>query len=146
MATTLQLLRRAAFARQHGHCYYCGLPIWETHGKAFSKRLGIPKKLARHSRCTAEHLRARQEGGRDEPSNIVAACAWCNWNRHANGASSAPNPELHRTQVRRQVLLGEWHPLAAFWSHPLVRHSEARRRPGAPHGLRCWADPPSVVL
>lgn len=113
MATTIQTIRAAAFSCQAGRCYYCELPTWESHGKAFAKRLGIPRKLVRHLRCTAEHLKARRDGGGDEPSNIVAACEWCNQKRHADGASAAPTPELHKMEVRRQVLRGEWHPLAA---------------------------------
>lgn len=114
MVKTLSKLRRQAFARQHGRCFYCGMPIWESHGKAFARQLGISQAIARHLRCTAEHLRARQDGGRDEPANIAAACTWCNQQRHAAGRAPAPSPDIHRAAVRRHVGRSEWHPAAAL--------------------------------
>lgn len=118
MATTLQKLRQEAFAHQCGHCFYCTFPMWETHGKAFARKHGISTKVARFLRCTAEHLRARQDGGRDEAENVAAACVWCNQQRHANGTSTAPSPQVHRDAVRESVRRGEWHPAAAH----LTRH------------------------
>ena len=62
---------KLAFNRQGGKCFYCGLRMWLNSQKG-------PSLL----RCTAEHLKARSEGGSDGPSNIVAACWHCNHTRH----------------------------------------------------------------
>lgn len=130
MARTIPKLRREAFAHQRGCCFYCTFPMWETHWKAFARKHGIPRKIASYLRCTAEHLRARQDGGRDEPENIAAACVWCNQQRHANGAPGL-RPELHRDAVRDRIQRGEWHPAAAQLQADTVIEGAVRSRPAA---------------
>lgn len=67
-------------------------------------------RLTRLLRSTAEHLVARCEGGRDERSNIVAACHWCNERRHLKRAKTAPSAEAYRQRVARRMAAGRWHP------------------------------------
>lgn len=99
MAKPNQLLRsrQLAFNQQGGKCYYCGLPM------VLSDQEG-PK----HLRCTAEHLLARSEGGSDAPSNIVAACFYCNHKRHQR--KNPPEPERYRAEIRKRVQKGGWQP------------------------------------
>lgn len=136
MANSIQKFRRHALSIQQGRCFYCDLPIWERDGKALLHRLGVPRKLARYLRCTAEHLQARQDGGRDIPENIVAACFWCNHQRHAGGHGPAPCPETYRAKVRRHIERHEWHPVITLLRHspwPSCRPSAARlKSPAAP--------------
>ena len=70
----LQALRRRAYLRQDGKCWWCGKPMIfkpPTPGDT-------PQRL-----CTAEHLVPRSEGGRTDRNNIVAACRACNCARQA---------------------------------------------------------------
>lgn len=109
MARTLVKLRRQALADQHGRCFYCSLPVWEQNCRAFARQYGIPKGIARDLRCTAEHLIARQDRGQDVEENIVAACRWCNLQRH-QGGREALRPQEWRQEVRALIALGKWHP------------------------------------
>ena len=111
MATTLTKLRHQAFADQQGRCFYCGFPMWERNGKTFALQHGVPKSKARHLRCTAEHLMARQNAGKDVRENIVAACCWCNQARHRS-PKSAPDPQTWRREVRARLASHAWHPAA----------------------------------
>lgn len=105
MPSKIRTLRRIAFDRQHGHCWYCGVQMW----------LESPAELARASpraatrlQCTAEHLLARSEGGRDAVDNVVAACAHCNRTRHKR--KNPPDPAAYRAEIARRVGRGKWHP------------------------------------
>jgi len=109
VATTLIKLRRQALADQHGRCFYCGLPVWEANGKSFAREHGIGRAVARYLRCTAEHLIARQDRGANNRENIVAACWWCNHQRH-HGGGKAPDPNSWQTMTRARVDAGKWHP------------------------------------
>lgn len=99
MASQLQRSRLHAFNRQGGHCYYCGLRMWLDGQQG-------PSQL----RCTAEHLTAHCEGGKDGQANIVAACWHCNRTRHKR--KWPPEPEAYRAEVRRRVRRGSWVPSA----------------------------------
>lgn len=95
----LAKLRRQAAERQGWRCFYCGLPMVDG---------AVPGGLTRRSLsrlCTAEHLVARCEGGAESAENIVAACWWCNSQRHRRKA--APAPEAWREMVRGAVKVGE---------------------------------------
>ena len=81
MLSSLYKLRQKAFRRQEGHCYYCEYPMWLESWEEFAASFGISKAAAFHFRCTAEHLVARQDGGKDSPKNIVAACRFCNYDK-----------------------------------------------------------------
>jgi len=82
MSKSIVIARRAAFAFQSHRCFYCGIPIWETSATKFAQTYRITSRQALLLRCTAEHLRARSEGGPNNAANIVAACACCNQTRH----------------------------------------------------------------
>lgn len=121
MANKLKKLRRQAFRDQQGRCFYCSQPVWEEDVGAYIKAHGIRKNLTRHVRCTAEHLCARQDKGLDVRGNIVAACLWCNAQRHHGRPGLAPTPEKHQTRVRALVAQGKWHPVAASLAAMQVR-------------------------
>ena len=108
--TKLCTLRRRAFDQQHGFCHYCGLPMWEADESAFAARFSLSVGLTRSLRSTAEHLVARCDGGRDERSNIVAACLWCNQRRHLGRCETAPSAEAYLQRVTRRTASGLWHP------------------------------------
>jgi hypothetical protein len=100
--------RLAAFNRQEGHCFYCGLPMWLKHPADFAAKYKISKGDASRFQCTAEHLKARQDGGTDSGKNIVAACWACNKTRHR--IPSQPDPTTYRNHVVRRLRAGKWHP------------------------------------
>lgn len=113
MPNQLLRSRQLAFDRQDGKCYYCGISMWSTGS-------GHPARL----RCTAEHLKARSEGGSNRPENVVAACAHCNQTRHKQ--KRPPPPDAYRAHVQRQVGRGRWHPAWVFRAGllppPAARH------------------------
>lgn len=111
---TLCTLRRCAFEQQRGLCHYCGLPMWQGDQASFAAHHGLTARLARQLRSTAEHLVARCDGGRDERSNIVAACHWCNSRRHLGRCETAPSAEAYRLHVAQRVKAGRWHPANPF--------------------------------
>lgn len=75
---TLKTLRSRSFHFQEGRCYYCDAPMWfPTPGE-----LSLRSRASHAYQCTAEHLLARQDGGKDVASNVVAACDLCNLRRH----------------------------------------------------------------
>jgi 5-methylcytosine-specific restriction endonuclease McrA len=113
MATKLRRHRRQAFIEQHGNCFYCGHPIWEEDRQAFATAHGIPVRLSSYLMCTAEHLVARKDNGKDSSHNIVAACLWCNGERHRGRSNHAPDPVAYRTWVRMQIGQAKWHPVVA---------------------------------
>ncbi|MCC8470482.1 HNH endonuclease signature motif containing protein [Xanthomonas phaseoli] len=67
-----------------------------------------PPPTARYSQCTAEHLLAQQEGGKDTRGNIAAACWTCNQRRHRR--KKLLTPEAFKALVRRKVAAGKWWP------------------------------------
>lgn len=101
-------LRNAAFHRQQGRCYYCGLSMWLDSPDKFMLTYSVTKPAALNLRCTAEHLLPRREGGRDDVRNIVAACWWCNNRRH-RGRRKPLSPIEFRTLVQHQMAKGSWH-------------------------------------
>jgi len=104
---SLQKHRKSAFERQNGKCYYCGFSMWQGSVEAFAKHHGLTMKQARHFQCTAEHLVARQDGGRDGYWNIAAACIRCNQLRHKRKVPM--KPEQYKTYVRNRIEKGGWH-------------------------------------
>lgn len=110
MPSRTQVLRRQAFHRQSGRCWYCSVRMW----------LASPKELSRPGaaasavklRCTAEHLVAQCEGGGHTAQNIVAACAHCNHTRHKRKVP--PAPDAYREEIRRRTRRGAWHPRWVF--------------------------------
>jgi hypothetical protein len=108
----LRQLRQQAYEEQNGRCFYCKYPMWVEDDQYFSRVHGLPPRFAKYLKCTAEHLLARQDLGRDTRSNVVAACAWCNKMRHQGRKHNSPNPSSYEAQVSSLVSRGRWHPLA----------------------------------
>ena len=72
------------------------------------KPLGLRARSAAPLRCTAEHLVAQQDGGKNVAGNIAAACWLCNTRRHKR--KSPPPPDAYRAFVQRRLAKGKWHP------------------------------------
>ena len=109
----LTRLRSQAFHAQHGRCYYCDLPMWQAAPDEM-KAFGLSPRMAAPLHCTAEHLVARQDGGKNEEGNIAAACWLCNTRRHKR--KSPPPPDVYRAFVQKRLAKGKWH-------SPIVRQS-----------------------
>ena len=107
MCNHLAHLRYSAYRAQSGRCFYCGFPMWVRNPESFAAAHGITSPQARLFQCTAEHLEARQDGGKDTKQNIVAACLCCNQRRH--GRKEAPGPDDYRLLVQRRLSKGGWH-------------------------------------
>jgi 5-methylcytosine-specific restriction endonuclease McrA len=82
MRNQIRDLRRRAYDAQGGCCFYCHFPTWICDPEDFARRWSIPISVVHCFQCTAEHLVPISQGGRDEPSNIAAACRFCNQTRH----------------------------------------------------------------
>ncbi len=108
--------RTLAAQRQQYRCWYCCFPIWTSNPANFAKRHGISLRQAARFQCTAEHLLARQDGGRDEVKNLVAACLHCNRTRHKR--LRPPDPDTFRIQIQAAIRRGRWHPA---WAHTALR-------------------------
>lgn len=104
---TLIKSRSTAFERQGGRCYYCEFPMWRGSVEYFARLHGITLGQARQFQCTAEHLLARQDGGGNGRSNIVAACWVCNQRRHKH--KHPLSPEIYRELVQQRLDQGRWH-------------------------------------
>lgn len=94
---TIIHLRRLAAKRQANRCYYCNRIMGKTP----------------QMRCTAEHLVARGDRGKDSKANIVAACKFCNSMRHRSFAHLAVAD--YRRVVRQQVDCKHWHEQHKAW-------------------------------
>lgn len=101
--------RLNAFHKQSGLCYYCNCPMWLNDAKQFAKANVITVKSAARFQCTAEHLIARSDGGKNSKGNIVAACKFCNQARHKR--KKPPTPPEHRSRIMRRLERGKWHPI-----------------------------------
>lgn len=99
--------RHNSYIAQSGRCYYCDCPMWENNPELFARSNNISLPQARWLQCSAEHLKARKDGGNDEAANIVAACLWCNRKRHCRKLDV--NPQAFRRLVKRRVRKGLWH-------------------------------------
>jgi len=106
MPTTLIKSRFKAFNLQQGRCIYCELPMWLEHPQAFAKKYKITTKQAKIFQCTAEHLKAKQDGGKDHESNIVVACHYCNQKRHQS--KSPKDPISYKQYVTNRLEKRKW--------------------------------------
>jgi hypothetical protein len=100
--------RSRAFVRQKGRCYYCGFPMWLCRPRNFASQHKLTDGQIARFQCTAEHLQARQDGGKDTQANIVSACKFCNSTRH-----KTLNPLKageYRKKVKRRLKKSKWHP------------------------------------
>lgn len=107
MPTSIVTIRKSAYINQSGRCYYCSLPMWENDLELFSKKYGVKTTEALRLKSTAEHLHARQDGGKNSKDNIVAACVYCNQHRHY--MRPAPEPSAYKKIVLKQLRNGYWH-------------------------------------
>lgn len=106
MTNRLPSLRRQAARTQAYRCYYCNQPMWDDNPTALVSGLGLTKAQAKWFRCTAEHLHAKSQGGRDSRENIVAACLYCNRTRHVAKRPLAPHEYKH--YVVKRMRAGRW--------------------------------------
>ena len=105
----LRTFRKWAFSAQGRLCFYCKHPMWLAKPAAFGKRHRIQAHHVSLFQLTAEHLHAQRDGGQDTPANIVAACAFCNNQRHAMFPKGAPDAQTYETFVLLCVAVGLWH-------------------------------------
>jgi hypothetical protein len=98
---------RTHFVLQGGKCHYCQQPMWLDNLEAFARKYRISNAQARFLQATAEHLKAKCEGGKNSKSNLVAACHFCNSKRHQ--AKSPLVPEMYLNEVRKRLARGKWH-------------------------------------
>jgi len=115
MSTTLNKSRLKAFNLQQRRCIYCELPMWLDHADAFAKKYKITIKGAALFKCTAEHLLAKQDGGKDAESNIVAACHFCNKKRH--NCKKPKDPIAYKQYVSTRLCKGKWNSTFMIRSH-----------------------------
>lgn len=100
-------LRQIAFQRQCGLCIYCGLPMIPQEALSHvSAELALKIKRAKGVTATAEHLRARCDGGTDTEVNVAAAHYVCNVRRHR--LNPVPSPEVYTTMVQTKMARGGW--------------------------------------
>lgn len=104
----LMILRHNAFKKQDGFCYYCEHPMWEREKKLkkFADKHQMSISEAGKYKCTAEHLVARCDGGKDKKSNIVAACLFCNGERHR--MQNPPDHIEYKKIVIKRIDKGAW--------------------------------------
>lgn len=65
------------------------------------RQFQLTPKEARSLQCTAEHLTARCDGGRDSAYNIAAACLHCNRTRHLR--VKPLDPTAYQALVQRRL-------------------------------------------
>jgi 5-methylcytosine-specific restriction endonuclease McrA len=82
--------------------------MWEGTSESYALKHKISKKTAKRFQCTAEHLLARCDGGKDSTDNIVAACVFCNKKRHARKKQLAPC--TYKKLIEKRLERGKWHP------------------------------------
>ncbi|WP_324250425.1 HNH endonuclease [Xanthomonas vesicatoria] len=68
---------------------------------------GVCARTVASLRCTAEHLIAQQDGGKNAAGSIVAACWLCNQRRHKR--KSPPPPDAFRAFVQKRLAKGKLH-------------------------------------
>lgn len=106
---TIQKNRKLSAKRQSAKCFYCGLPMWQqVDQQRFAEKYKLTSKQARWFQCTAEHLKAKSEGGNNRRENIVAACKYCNQKRHQY--TEAPSPDQYQSLVSKRVAKNKWFP------------------------------------
>lgn len=106
MTKATKKFRSTSYYQQQGLCIYCEKPMWLDDIKAFAKQQSITTGQAKQSKCTAEHLIPKSEGGKNEQRNIAAACLFCNQTRHK---SKHPlDPIKYKKRVMSRVAKDRW--------------------------------------
>jgi 5-methylcytosine-specific restriction endonuclease McrA len=77
--------------------------MWLGNCTDFARIDRLTLHAAEELRCTAEHVKARCNGGKDNASNIVAACLACNRGRHDGRANEAPDADAYKAEVKRSA-------------------------------------------
>ena len=108
MSCNFSKQRLAAFKKQSGQCYYCGSTMWLKNQKNYASERSISESEASRFQCTAEHLVARCDGGKNSYRNIVAACHYCNTKRHQR--KKPLGPLSYRSHIQNRLQQGKWHP------------------------------------
>jgi len=103
----IQIIRNRKAVRQRWTCYYCRQPMWCRNVEGFAHRHKLPVAKAGLLQLTAEHLRARRDGGVNSYANIAAACLYCNRMRHQLG--DVLSPAAYVQYVRSELRAGRWH-------------------------------------
>ncbi len=103
-------LRRAAARRQKLRCHYCGAQMWLTDPAPFLARFAVDAAQAARFQCTAEHLVPRREDGPNAKANVVAACRFCNVQRHDEDFPDRLDHVAYSAMVRQRMAEGSWHP------------------------------------
>jgi len=114
--------RKQAFSEQDGRCYYCKFPMWIKDQEGFALKHKISVSEAKKFQCTAEHLQARCDGGGNEKKNIVAACRYCNENRHKR--KKPPVPYRYKEMIQNRIKKKKWHPIS---QHHLVSYIKSNK-------------------
>lgn len=104
---SLKKPRSIAFSRQAGRCYYCEQPMWSEEPRVFALSHKITIGQARRFQCTGEHLKAHKDGGTAAQNNIVAACWFCNYNRHKR--KEPLPPDQYKKLIEQRMSQGRWH-------------------------------------
>jgi len=112
-----------AFQNQAERCYYCGGLMWLKDKDSFAKAHKLTKKEANKFQCTAEHLVAQRDGGKNNKHNIVAACLHCNQKRHQR--KKPDEPQTYKQHVQKRITKGKWHPQS---QHHLLLGYELQRQ------------------
>jgi len=102
MPSKLQTLRSKAYRQQNGYCYYCNMPMWDKSPEPLALQYRVPTSRINPLKCTAEHL----DGGKDSSNNIVAACHFCNSQRHK--PKVAKEPERYKSKVQARMYKKGW--------------------------------------
>ena len=108
----IQYYRQVAFKKQSGLCFYCNQPMWNTDKFTFTTKHKLKAAIANFLQCTAEHLLARQDGGKNTEDNIVAACKYCNHTRHKTNHPLSPEKYKQHVQIRLQK--NRWHQIKIY--------------------------------
>lgn len=103
----IQRNRQQSYLAQSKLCYYCNQPMWEKDKESFISQYKVKPAIANFLQCTAEHLTARKDGGKNTKVNIVAACKYCNHTRHK--AKNALSPEKYKLFVQKRLSSKAWH-------------------------------------
>jgi len=84
--------------------------MWEKDLEQYAELFKISLRQAQWMRSTGEHLTAHKDGGFANPDNIVAACLFCNRQRHARKKDLTP--EKYKILVSKRVEEKRWHGLS----------------------------------